>query len=489
MILRKLSIYGFKSFADKTELAFGEGMTAVIGPNGCGTRTVVDAIRWVFGEQKASMLRSANMQEVIFSGTQRRLPLNMAEVTLVIENGKGILPVEYGEVSITRRIYRSGESEYRLNKVPCRLRDIQNIFLDTGVGSSAYTTIENKMIEKILSDKAEERRILFEEAAGIGKYKQMRRESQSKLEKTRQDLLRINDKVAEADRQVKMLARHVEKARKYKSYFDALRSMEVAFEHRRYAALTGDIGRRKEFLRDAEARREVLRASAAALESRIEKMQLDALEKEKELETASRSVAESGEKIVRIDRDASVAAERLSNLNLTISRLDEDAAQLDKQMGDASHLKAQIERSVVDREAQLERSSERVAGASGELAAFDARLGDKRGEADSLGRGQIELVNQIGEAKNRLSAANSGLSSAFERKDRYEREIQSLKARFEEYGDAIEMCRMQLDQVDSANRNLAQSRETLTGRIEREDERYRGLVEKEKHLEAQIGSN
>ena len=163
MILRKLSIFGFKSFADKTEIQFGTGMTAVVGPNGCGKSNVVDAIRWVFGEQKASMLRSSNMNDVIFSGTQKRQPLNLAEVTLVIENNKGVLPVEYRDISITRRIYRSGESEYRLNKVPCRLRDIHNLFLDTGIGSSAYTTIENTMINSILSDKAEERRTLFEE--------------------------------------------------------------------------------------------------------------------------------------------------------------------------------------------------------------------------------------------------------------------------------------------------------------------------------------
>jgi chromosome segregation protein len=489
MILRKLSIFGFKSFADKTELSFGEGMTAVIGPNGCGKSNVVDAIRWVFGEQRASMLRSANMQEVIFSGTQKRQPLNMAEVTLVIENHKKILPVEYSEVAITRRIYRSGESEYRLNKVPCRLRDIQSIFLDTGVGSSAYTTIENRMIEKILSDKAEERRILFEEAAGIGKYKQMRKESQSKLEKTRQDLLRINDKVTEADRQVKMLARHVEKARKYKSYYDALKSLEIAFENKKYIALTDELKRRKAFLEETETRRELLRASIATAESRIEKMQLDALEKEKELEIASRNVAESGEKIVGIDRDASVAAERLKNVRANIGRLDDDAAQLDRQVEEAAQLKAQIERSIIEREALLQKSAERTAGAGDELARFDEQLSAKRRSADQFGRDQIELVNHLGEARSRLNAATTALNGAFESKDRNEREVHSLESRFEEYNDAVSACRTQLARETDANSNLSQSRETLLGRIEKEEERYRELVEKEKHLEAQISSN
>ena len=489
MILRKLSIFGFKSFADKTELAFGEGMTAVIGPNGCGKSNVVDAIRWVFGEQRASMLRSANMQEVIFSGTQKRQPLNMAEVTLVIENHKKILPVEYGEVAITRRIYRSGESEYRLNKVPCRLRDIQNIFLDTGVGSSAYTTIENRMIEKILSDRAEERRILFEEAAGIGKYKQMRKESQSKLEKTRQDLLRINDKVTEADRQVKMLARHVEKARKHKSYYDALKSLEIAFENKKYIALTENLKQRKAFLDEAEARREVLRAAIATAESRIEKMQLDALEKEKDLQIASGNVSAAGERIVSIDRDASVAAERLKNLASNIVRLDGDATSLDRQAEEAAQLKMQIEKSLIEREANHRASAERAAGAGNELALFDEQLTAKRREADQFGRDQIELINRVGEAKNRHNSATSTLNGAFDSKNRNEQEIYRLESRFDEYNSAVEACRKQLAEVSDTNSNLQQSRETLLGQIEREDKRYSELVEKEKHLEAQISSN
>jgi len=489
MILRKLSIFGFKSFADKTELDFGSGMTAVIGPNGCGKSNVVDAIRWVFGEQKASILRSANMQEVIFSGTQKRAPLNMAEVTLLIENDKGILPVEYSEVAITRRIYRSGESEYRLNKVPCRLRDIQNIFLDTGVGSSAYTTIENKMIERILSDKAEERRLLFEEAAGVGKYKHARRESRAKLEKTRQDLLRINDLVGEADRQVRMLARHVEKAKRYKEYYDALKALETAFESKRYDALTGAIAERRAMLEEALSRRELLKASVASAESRLEKMQLEALEKENELGAASRGVAEVGEGIAAIDRDLSVAAERAGNLRAAVARLDGEAAQLDREADDASKLKAQIEKSVVEREALLRESSERAAGAGAELSAFDNRLSEKRREADEIGRSQIELINKLGEAKNKRSVASGALSAALDGKSRNEREIASLEARYEEYDDAAEACRRQLNEVNSANSGLMDARVALVERIETEEERYGGLVEKEKRLEAQISAN
>jgi len=488
MILRKLSIFGFKSFADKTEIQFGTGMTAVVGPNGCGKSNVVDAIRWVFGEQKASMLRSSNMNDVIFSGTQKRQPLNLAEVTLIIENNKGVLPVEYREISITRRIYRSGESEYRLNKVPCRLRDIHNLFLDTGIGSSAYTTIENSMINSILSDKAEERRTLFEEAAGIGKYKSRRKESQRQLEKTRNDLLRINDKVQEADRQVRMLARHVEKARRYKSYFEDLKNLEVGFENQRYRVLAQNMADRKAILAECENSRETLRAGISACESRLEKMQLAALENEKELEIASRNVSEANEKIVRLDRDISVSIERLTNLKLNVERFEQDVQTFDTQIEENIRLQTQIGKGIVERESGYQKSLERVHGATDELARFDEKLQIRRDQADQLGRDQIELINELGESRNILSTQKTNLSNALERRERDKKEIQSLETRLEEYQEAIELCRKQLLQVDEENRNLHQEREVLLSRIEQEDLRYQKLVEREKHLEASIAS-
>ncbi len=488
MILRKLSIFGFKSFADKTEIQFGTGMTALVGPNGCGKSNVVDAIRWVFGEQKASMLRSSNMNDVIFSGTQKRQPLNLAEVTLVIENNKGVLPVEYRDIAITRRIYRSGESEYRLNKVPCRLRDIHNLFLDTGIGSSAYTTIENTMINSILSDKAEERRTLFEEAAGIGKYKSRRKDSQRQLEKTRNDLLRINDKVQEADRQVRMLARHVEKARRYKSYFEDLKNLEVGFENQRYRTLAQNMADRKAILTEFENRRETLRASISASESRLEKMQLAALENEKELEIASRNVSESNEKIVRLDRDISVSMERLTNQKLNVERFEQDVQTFDKQIEENIRLQTQIGMSIVERESGYQKSLERVHGATDELARFDEKLQIRRDQADQLGRDQIDLINELGESRNILSTQKTNLSNAIERRERDKKEIQNLETRLEEYQEAIEVCRKQLLQVDEENRNLHQEREVLLSRIEQEDLRYQKLVEREKHLEASIAS-
>lgn len=170
MYLSRIDIFGFKSFATKTKVAFNEGITAIVGPNGCGKTNIVDALRWVLGEQRYSTLRSDKMEDVIFNGTKNRKPIGLAEVSLTIENTKGILPMEYTDVTITRRLFRSGESEYLLNKTVCRLKDIINLFMDTGMGANAYSVIELKMVESILSEKAEERRHLFEEAAGITKY-------------------------------------------------------------------------------------------------------------------------------------------------------------------------------------------------------------------------------------------------------------------------------------------------------------------------------
>jgi chromosome segregation protein len=489
MVLRKLSIFGFKSFADKTEIQFGEGVTAVIGPNGCGKSNVIDAIRWVFGEQKASSLRSANMQDVIFSGTQKRQPLNMAEVTITIENSKHILPTEYSDVAITRRIFRNGESEYCINRVPCRLRDIHNLFLDTGIGNSAYTTIENSMINSILSDKAEERRILFEEAAGIGKYKERRRDSLRQLDRTRQDLLRINDKVQEADRQVRMLARHVEKANRYKRYFDDLKSLELGFENKRYIAYTESILKRKEELAIAEEKRSVLKTKISAHEATIEQMQLLAMEKERELERAAKNVSEANEKIIALDRDISVSRERLGFSAENIARCEKESLSLTEQIESSTVLRLQIEKAIIEHDTDLQECGLKVVRAKEELAGLDAKVMEYRQNADRLSTEQIDIVNETGEQRNVLSGLKTNLANCFERSDHDQREIALLEARVDEYQEAINANRSQLTSEQEAHKNLSMSRESLLSRIEKEDEAYQALVEREKQLEARIDSS
>src|SRR6478735_7520299 len=215
MQLSKLEIKGFKSFADKVVINFDEGITGIVGPNGCGKSNVVDSIRWVLGEQKTSALRSEKMENIIFNGTNQRSAVQMAEVSLTINNTKNILPTEYSQITITRRLYRSGESEYLLNGVTCRLKDITNLFLDTGVASNSYAIIELGMVDDLLNDRDNSRRMLFEEAAGISKFKKRKKETLKKLEDTDADLERVEDLLFEIEKNMKSLEKHAKQTEQY----------------------------------------------------------------------------------------------------------------------------------------------------------------------------------------------------------------------------------------------------------------------------------
>ncbi|MFC2085227.1 AAA family ATPase, partial [Bacteroidota bacterium] len=233
--MTKVEIFGFKSFANKTNINFSKGMTGIVGPNGCGKTNIVDGIRWSLGEQKSSILRSDKMENVIFNGTRLKKPMGMAEVSLTLINDAGLLPSEYLELTITRRIFRSGESEYLLNKNVCRLKDITNLLIDTGMGTNAYSVIELKMVETILNNKADERRHMFEEAAGVSKYKLRRRLSLKKLDEVKSDMTRVNDIIAEVEKKVRSLNRQAKKAEKYNQLLSILREKELALSSIQYS--------------------------------------------------------------------------------------------------------------------------------------------------------------------------------------------------------------------------------------------------------------
>ncbi|HAX61056.1 MAG TPA: chromosome segregation protein SMC [Elusimicrobia bacterium] len=227
MHLKTIEINGFKSFADRTVLNFGEGITAIVGPNGCGKTNITDAIKWVLGEQSAKSLRGTKMEDVIFSGTASRKQTSVSEITLTFDNSKNVLPIDYSEVSVTRRLFRTGESEYQLNKTPVRLRDIKDLFLDTGIGTESYSIMEQGKIDFILQSKPAERRYIFEEVAGVSKYKSKREEALRKLEKVGQDMLRLNDILSELESQKSKLDTQARKARQYQKYLDELKNYEV----------------------------------------------------------------------------------------------------------------------------------------------------------------------------------------------------------------------------------------------------------------------
>src|SRR5438034_7736600 len=241
MHLQSLELFGFKSFADKTIFNFHEGVTAIVGPNGCGKSNVCDAVRWVLGEQSAKSMRGGEMADVILNGAESRKPLGFAEVSLNFTECSQELGVDWHDVRVTRRIYRDGNSEYFLNKTLCRLKDIHSLFADTGVGRAAYSIMEQGKIDLILSSRPEDRRSVFEEAAGITKYKTQKKEALRKLEATDANLLRIGDIIKEVKRQIGSLQRQAGKARRYQALHDDLRVLDTHYSRKQLEVLEADL--------------------------------------------------------------------------------------------------------------------------------------------------------------------------------------------------------------------------------------------------------
>src|SRR5437763_5471547 len=286
MRLTTLEIKGFKSFAEKVTIHFDKGVTSIVGPNGSGKSNVVDAMRWVLGEQKTRMLRSEKMENIIFNGTKTRKPSNMAEVSITFENTKNILPTEYSTVTITRRLYRSGESEYLLNNVTCRLKDITDLFLDTGIGPDSYAIIELKMVDEILNDKNNSIKLLFEEAAGISKYKIRKKQTLARVEETDGDLNRVNDLLFEIERNMKTLESQSKKTERYyklKEQYKEL-SSELALVTIASSRTSFDQLQKEEEKQIEE--RIAFEAKVDESEAELQKSKLLALDKEKELSAA-----------------------------------------------------------------------------------------------------------------------------------------------------------------------------------------------------------
>ena len=269
MYLKSLNVVGFKSFADRTTLEFHPGVTAIVGPNGCGKSNVLDSIRWVLGEQSAKALRGGEMKDVIFSGTETRPPLGMAEVSLTFGDCEKELGTAYNEVTITRRVFRDGASEYEINKVPCRLRDIHSLFMDTGIGRTAYSIMEQGKIDQILSSRPEDRRAIFEEAAGITKYKSQKKEALRKLENTEANLIRLADIIREVKRQIGSLQRQAGKARRYQASFDELAALENRFGRHQFDIFSTTIAALQTEVDGARQKQEQLDADVTGQEGKV----------------------------------------------------------------------------------------------------------------------------------------------------------------------------------------------------------------------------
>ena len=341
MQLTRLEIKGFKSFGDKITINFNEGITAIVGPNGCGKSNVVDGIRWVLGEQSTRMLRSEKMENVIFNGSKSRKPANLAEVSLSFDNTKNILPTAFSQVTITRKLYRTGESEYRLNDVQCRLKDITDLFLDTGIGADSYSIIELKMIDEIITNKEGSRRNLFEEASGISKYKLRKKQTFNRLKETEADLLRVEDLLFEIEKNLKTLENQAKKAERYYKLKEQYQSLSIMLASFRIVSFSESLSKIEDLEHKQREERSGISVQIDSLEAAHQKQKLDSLTNEKNLSVQQKATNDFIAKIRTYESEKKVRNEQLKYQKDKEARLNEE---LDRDRNQLNHVLYNVKR-------------------------------------------------------------------------------------------------------------------------------------------------
>lgn len=450
MYLKSLQLVGFKSFAEKTELQFLPGVTAIVGPNGCGKSNIADAIRWVLGEQSAKALRGSEMADVIFSGTDGRRAIGMAEVAMTFADcdprqlSMPGVNLDFNEITISRRVYRDGQGEYFINKTPCRLRDIQSLFMDTGIGRSSYSLMAQGQIDQILSAHPEDRRNIFEEAAGINKYKHQKKEALRKLEYTEANLVRITDIIKEVKRQIISLQRQAGKARRYKELFDQLKALDTKLARHKFDLLQAEITESQSQIAsiatrtnehatqiaDKEQQIADLRRSLAEIERTIN----DAVRRDHELKseadrhtqriaTNTERIAEAGQLIENHRRETAASEEKIHIQEQELTRLNAEFAQIDSVLaGEQDKLRQQQDalrsldadltgktRAANDAKSALMELESRAARQRNELAALDQKKKYDVVRAERLSTERLQIEEQRRALQQRLESYNTGL--------------------------------------------------------------------------------
>lgn len=435
MRLKSLEIKGFKSFADKTIVNFDDNITGIVGPNGCGKSNIVDSIRWVIGEQKISQLRSENLDSLVFNGSKTRSASGLAEVSLTFENTKNLLPTEFSTVTITRKFYKSGESEYRLNDVQCRLKDIQNLFMDTGVSTDSYAIIELGMVDDLIKDKDNSRRRMLEQAAGISIYKTRKKEAKSKLDATEQDLARIEDLLFEINNQLKALESQARKAEKYHEIKKDYREISIELAK---AALEGFNLTYKELneQHDVETDKKIrMEAEIANEEAALEQEKLSFIERERQLQSLQYQFNELVQQVRSRENDKNLAAQRLEYLKERETSLQDFLQKAGGQLNG-------IDESIAFTQLQLEEETSSLEGLSEQLQQFSSEAADRREVLDEKRRTLDQLRGEYQQVQRSQFEAEKKVAVADTSVQNLQRTIQQL----EDEREQRESQRHQLDE-------------------------------------------
>lgn len=402
MYLKRIELQGFKSFADKTVIDVHQGITGIVGPNGSGKSNISDAIRWVMGEQSAKTLRGGKMEDVIFNGTQKRRPLGYAEVTMVFDNSSGFLPSEYSEVEITRRVFRSGESEYLINRESCRLRDIHELFMDTGMGRDGYSIVGQGKIAEIVSQKGDERRGVFEEAAGISKYRWRKQEAERKLAHTEDNLVRVRDVLAELETRVEPLRRQSEKAMKFLDLREELKGIEVSALLEIIDTKRAQAAEASEKYDIAAAQLEEIKARHEAANAKSEELYRSVREKDGEIDRAREALSAAEGQAAAIDSEKALIENNIDNIKENLLRIQVELDSHSKRTGgiNAGLEAEQAERGRLEallksKNDELEEAEERLRKATREMAACNNELEEAKSRAAELDRKKAEARTRL----------------------------------------------------------------------------------------------
>ena len=478
MYLTRLQALGFKSFAQKLDMPLQKGITCVVGPNGCGKSNVVDALRWALGEQRPRSLRSGSMGDVIFSGTRSRKPLGMAEVSLTLDNSQKILPTEFSEVTITRRLFRSGESDYLLNKIPCRLKDIQNLLMDTGLGTQSSYVIEQGMVDEIISDNAEERRRCFEEAAGVTRYKIRRRSAWNRLIAVQQDLQRMEDWLGEIQRQVASLQRQERKARLYKTLSDELRDLEIKLARFQYFDLADQSGPLREEMVFLKEDIEISETDMTTLEAQLEEMRAELTDQDRALAEANIELSQHIERVHSKDSEILVAREEVRNIQAFLERAEHQQKSLKLRLDSAQKGQKAAEQDRQKAAEQLEVAEAKLEVETTELEAEIQDLDTQRTQVDAQKSQLMDLLRQNsdqGKGLERMQAEREGI---VQRKSRLTQDIERVAARRQE---ADETANQSAEQIAAVESQIAQHTEERQQQIAGRD---RCIAQRDEQIES-----